>query len=39
MKKFETPVLEIEKVEITDVITTSGCPEYNPCGTELPAIE
>ena len=29
MKKFETPVLEIEKLEIADVITTSGetdCP-------------
>lgn len=25
MKKFETPVIEIEKFEITDVITASGC--------------
>ena len=28
MKKFETPILEVEKFEIMDVITTSGeqCP-------------
>ena len=29
MKKFETPEIEIEKLEIADVITTSGgsdCP-------------
>ena len=27
MKKFETPVMEIEKFQIEDVITTSGCPK------------
>lgn len=34
MKKFETPVLEIEKLEIADVITTSG----EECPNELPEI-
>ena len=27
MKKFETPILEVEKFEIMDVITTSGIEE------------
>ena len=34
MKKFEAPVVELEKMEIVDVITTSGCDAdcttYNP---------
>ncbi len=30
MKKFETPVVEIEKFQLLDVITTSGCEEYDP---------
>ena len=30
MKKFEAPVVELEKMEIVDVITTSTCPTYNP---------
>ena len=34
MKKFESPVLEIEKLEIADVITTSAG-----CGNQLPEIE
>lgn len=25
MKKFENPTLEVEKLDILDVITTSGC--------------
>lgn len=25
MKKYENPAIEIEKIEISDVITTSGC--------------
>lgn len=37
MKKFETPEIEIEKLEIADVITTSGdetpgCPMPNLAG-------
>ena len=31
MKKFETPVIEIEALEIADVITTSN-EGGNPCG-------
>ena len=27
MKKFENPVIEIEKIEVSDVITTSGCTD------------
>ena len=27
MKKFETPVVDIEKLEVADVITTSDEPE------------
>ena len=41
MKKFETPILEVEKFEIMDVITTSGetecdsyCDGYN-CPDDL----
>ena len=30
MKKFEIPEMEIEKLEIMDVITTSGCDEDDP---------
>lgn len=29
MKIFEAPVMEIEKFEIVDVITTSGDDEWN----------
>ena len=32
MKKFEAPVVEIEKMEIIDVITTSGRPDELPVG-------
>ena len=36
MKKFETPVVEIEKLEIADVITTSGgCSSVGDDETEL----
>lgn len=34
MKKFENPVLEVEKLEITDVITTSTITPS--CPSELP---
>ena len=29
MKQFEAPVLEVEKFDIVDVITTSGCEDDN----------
>lgn len=32
MKKFEAPVVEIEKMEIIDVITTSGRDNELPIG-------
>ena len=32
MKTFETPVVEIEKFEIADVITTSGLENNDPNG-------
>lgn len=37
MKLFETPTIEIEKLNITDVITTSdmGCDGYEVCETNL----
>lgn len=28
MKKFEDPKLNVEVLDVTDVITTSPCPEY-----------
>lgn len=28
MKKFENPMIEVEKIEIADVITTSGCDGF-----------
>ena len=34
MKKFETPEIEIEKLEIADVITTSNCDDYTPLEDE-----
>ena len=38
MKKFETPVLEVEKFEIMDVITTStGATECGQDGCDLDA--
>lgn len=30
MKKFEVPAMDIEKVELMDVITSSGCEEFDP---------
>ena len=33
MKKFEAPILEIEKLSILDVITTSGC-DMDHCWTD-----
>ena len=31
MKKFEAPKMEVEKLEVMDMITTSGdCEEYDP---------
>ena len=40
MNKFEKPIAEIEKFEISDVITTSTCGEYEeeeyvPCDVEI----
>ena len=35
MKKFETPVLEVEKFETMDVITTSGCDTDAECDDDL----
>lgn len=35
MKKFETPVVEVEALEIADVITTSG-DNGNNCQWEMP---
>ena len=35
MKKFETPAIEIEKYNVTDVITTSfDCDGYVVCSDE-----
>ena len=41
--KFETPIVEIEKFEIADVITTStgcdtDCVGFEPCDSELPGM-
>lgn len=37
MKKFETPIAEIEKFDIADVITVSTGNEQDPaCPNELP---
>ena len=41
MKKFENPVLEIEKLDILDVISTScttDCPDYKYDPDELPEL-
>lgn len=40
MLKFEKPVVEIEKFDISDVITTSStcgedCSDYYPCRYEI----
>lgn len=36
MKLFETPTIEIEKLDIADVIATStGCDGYEECETNL----
>ena len=35
MKKFETPVLEVEKFEIMDVITTSCSDDAPDCDNDL----
>ena len=35
MFKFETPVVEIEKFEMCDVITTSGEDEEDDCRYEV----
>lgn len=32
MKKFETPEIEVEKIEVEDVITTSGNDWETPIG-------
>ena len=38
MKKyFQEPELEVEKIEVEDVITTS-CDGYTPCSNELPGM-
>ena len=34
MKKFENPTLEVEIFEVSDVITTSDCPDYA-CSNDL----
>lgn len=40
MKKFENPALDIEKLEVDDVLTTSPCADdfvcdaYEPCDWE-----
>ena len=31
MKKFEAPVMSIDKLDPTEVIATSGCPEAHSC--------
>ena len=37
MKKFETPVVELVKFNVMDVVTTSGEEPVNPaCPMELP---
>lgn len=36
MKLFETPSINVEKLNISDVITTSGgCDEYEECNTHV----
>lgn len=32
MKKFEAPIMDVEKLEIMDVITTSVCEDDNDMG-------
>lgn len=32
MKKFEAPVVDIEKLEVQDIITTSTCDDDNDMG-------
>lgn len=34
-KEYETPKMEIEKLEVEDVITTSGAQLFNPNGLDL----
>ena len=34
MKKFETPVMDVEKLEVEDVITTSS-PTTSGCGNDM----
>ena len=34
MEKYEAPEMEIIRFENEDVITTSVCLEYTPCGTD-----
>lgn len=36
MKKFETPIVEVEKFEVADVITVSGYTPPAHCPDELP---
>lgn len=41
MKKFEKPIILINELEISDVITASGCVtdcSTNVCGTETPIV-
>ena len=35
MKKFAAPTMEVEKLEVEDVISTSTCPNHNPCGNDM----
>ena len=36
MKKFEAPIMELEKLEIEDVISTSGCNQECSGDTSCP---
>ena len=39
MKKFETPIVEIEKFDMVDVITTSECTNDEPaCDNQTPIL-
>ena len=37
MKLFVTPKLEVERIELMDIITTSGCTGKDP--NELPCLD
>ena len=34
MKKFEMPEIHVDKIEIVDVIATSGCSVHIECGDD-----